>query len=95
LDQKHKKCTWCLHKKLDIFNSIMGLCSSKWCFLFPRCKRGEWDLCPIHHKGLDTKHNFMPCSNSVTTRLFLWMSCLGPMMWSTTYSHWWCSIFIS
>jgi len=27
--------------------------------------------------------------------LFLWMPCLAPTMWSTTYSHWWHLIFIA
>jgi hypothetical protein len=39
--------------------------------------------------------NFKPCSNLVTMGLFLWMPCLATIMWSTTYSHWWCLIFIT
>jgi len=39
-----------LAQKPNIFNSIMVLCSSSWCFLFPRYKWTEWDSSPIHHR---------------------------------------------
>jgi hypothetical protein len=40
--------------KFDTFHLVMGLCSSWWCFLLPRCKWGEWDSCPFHHRDPDT-----------------------------------------
>jgi len=40
--------------KPGAFHSIMGLCSSWWCFSFSRCKWGEWDSGPFHHKDPDT-----------------------------------------
>jgi hypothetical protein len=43
-----------LAHKLDTFYSIMGLCSSWWLFLFPRCMWREWDSCPFHHRHRDT-----------------------------------------
>ncbi len=43
-----------LAHKPGTFHSIMSLCSSWWCFLFPRCKWGEWDSCHFHHRDLDT-----------------------------------------
>jgi hypothetical protein len=43
-----------LAHKPSIFHSIMGLCSSYWCFLFPGCRWwGEWDSCPFHHRELE------------------------------------------
>ncbi len=43
-----------LTHKPNTFHSVMGLCSSWWCLLFPRCRWGEWHSCPFHHKDLDT-----------------------------------------
>jgi len=43
-----------LAHKPDAFHSFMGLCSSWWCFLFPRCKWSECDSCPFHHKDPNT-----------------------------------------
>ncbi len=40
--------------KPNVFHSIMGLCSSWWCFLFSRCKWSEWDSCPFHYKDPNT-----------------------------------------
>jgi hypothetical protein len=43
-----------LAHKPNAFHSIMGLCSTWWCFLFLECKWGEWDSCPFHHRDPDT-----------------------------------------
>ncbi len=43
-----------LAHKLNVFHLVMGLCSSWWCFLFPRCRWGEWDSCPFHHRDPNT-----------------------------------------
>jgi hypothetical protein len=41
------------HKPIA-FHSVMGLCSSWWCFLFLGCKWSEWDSCPFHHRDPNT-----------------------------------------
>jgi hypothetical protein len=45
-----------LAHKRGAFHSVMGLCSSWWCFLFPKCMGmwSEWDSCPFHHRDPDT-----------------------------------------
>jgi hypothetical protein len=43
-----------LAHKPGAFHSIMGLCSSWWCFLFLGCRWCEWDSCPFHLRDLDT-----------------------------------------
>jgi hypothetical protein len=37
------------------FYIIVGMCSPKWCLLFPRCKWSEWDSNPLHHWDPNTK----------------------------------------
>jgi hypothetical protein len=54
LGPKIKEGHLALAHKLDAFYLVMGLCSSWWCFIFPRCMWREWDSCPFHHRHLDT-----------------------------------------
>jgi hypothetical protein len=43
-----------LTHKPDTFDLVMGLCSSWWCSSFPRCRWGEWNSCPFHHRDPNT-----------------------------------------